>query len=142
MAFYGRLQQGNNLNLWARTDTPQSEPGWPDVRPFTEIWQDGSPPTLIQTFEMASYLPGVIEGMFRSTTFLGPLYDTPGRYLVITRWVDQDGTPRQIAGSFELLGGGDEAGTILSMTEVARPDARYLLTSTDGGIIFRRKNPR
>lgn len=138
----GRAQQGMNLPVWVRTSNPGGTPAWPDLRPFVEIWQDAVSPLKIETASMASYLPGVVEGLFQHSFFLGPLYSTPGRYFVFIRWTDQDGGPQQIVGSFELTGGGSEAGTIIAMTEVARPDARYLLTSTDAGTISRRKNPR
>jgi hypothetical protein len=131
-----------NLTPWVRTGTPGGEPGWPDLRPVIEIWRDATPPVKLLNKDMASYLPGVVEGLFRYSEFLGPLYNTPGRHFVFIRWTDQDGNPRLVAGSFELTGGGNQAGTIISMTEVARPDARYLLTATDAGTISRRKNPR
>lgn len=136
--YLNRLQQGMNLFVWCRTATAGA-PEWPDSRPFVEVWNPSL--TKIEVADMASYLPGVAEGIFRATFFLGPLYETTGRYMVIVRWV-QDGVPQLLAGSFELTGGGNSAGTIISMTEVARPDARYLLTSTDAGTISRRKNPR
>ncbi len=138
----GRYQQGMDLVVWCRTDNPDSVPDWPDMRPRFEIWRDAASPVLMQTAEMASYLPGVVEGVFTYTVYLGPLYTTAGRYFVFIRWTDQDGNPRQVIGSFELTGGGSSAGTIIAMTEVSRPDARYLLTSTDAGTISRRTNPR
>ena len=131
-----------NLTPWVRTDTPLGVPGWPTVRPFMEVWREGSPPTLLEVLQMASYIPDVAPGTFRFTTFLGTLYGTPGRHYVFIRWTDQNGVPRLIAGSFELVAGGSPAGTVISMFEVARPDARYLLTATDAGTITRRKNPR
>lgn len=140
--YLGRLQQGMNLNVTVRTGTPAGVPGWPTARPVVEVWRDGATPTKLDVVPMASYLPGVIEGLFRACVFLGALYPTAGRHFVVVRWVDQDGTPRLLAGSFELTGGGNAAGTVIAMTEVARPDARYLLTSTDAGTISRRKNPR
>jgi len=142
MSWYGRFQQGMNLNVWCRTDNPGGEPDWPGSRPSVEIKRQGGPGTVLFYALMASYTPGVVSGLFNSTVFLGETFGTEGRYRVAIRWVDQDGNPRQIVGSFELVGGGDPAGTVIAMTEVARPDARYLLTSTDGGTISRRKNPR
>ena len=131
-----------NLYVTLRTANAARTPAWPDLRPFIEFWRLGATNTLLKTADMASYLPGVQEGTFRYNEFLGPLYSQTVRHAVIIRFTDQDGVPRLVAGSFELVGGGSQAGTIISMTAVARPDARYLLTSTDAGTISRRKNPR
>jgi hypothetical protein len=131
-----------NLYVTIRTANAANVPDWPDLRPRIEIFRDVSPPTKILSALMASYQPTVVSGVFRYSEFLGPQYPASGRYFVFVRWTDQDGNPRQIIGSFELVGGGSAAGTIISMFAVARPDARYLLTSTDAGTISRRKNPR
>jgi hypothetical protein len=138
----GRFQQGMNLNVTIRTANAANVPNWPDLRPQIEVFRDASPPVKLLSAGMASYQPTVVPGVFRYTEYLGTLYPTAGRHFVFVRWTDQDGNPRLISGSFELVGGGNSAGTIISMFAVARPDARYLLTSTDAGTISRRKNPR
>jgi hypothetical protein len=131
-----------NLNVTIRTSNSAYVPDWPDLRPRIEIFRDGTPPVKLLSALMASYQPTVTHGVFRYVEFLGTLYPNAGRHFVFVRWTDQDGDPQLIAGSFELVGGGKPAGTIISMFAVARPDARYLLTSTDAGTISRRKNPR
>lgn len=139
--YLGRYQQGYEIPVTLRTAGAARSPSWPSVRPRMQVVRnsDGASRTNV---EMASYLPGVQDGSFRATIFLGTLFDLAGSYSVICRWVDSGGNPWQQVDTFELVGGGNPAGTVFGLTQVLRPDANYLLESTDGGYILRRKNPR
>ena len=124
-----------------RTTGPTRAPEWPDRRPSVEVLRNADGASLYAA-ELASYVPGMQDGTFRASVFLGTLFDQTGAYSVICRWVDSGGDAWQRVDTFELTGGGSAAGTVLSMTQVLRPDANYLLEGTDGGYILRRKNPR
>lgn len=140
--YLGRYAQGSEIPLTIHTGTAAGAPEWPAAAPFVEVWKDGSPLVRLVADRMAAYQPGVRAGVFRLGILLGALFSAAGRYFVVVRWTDSNGIPVQVAGSFELLAGGSARGTVTSMTEVVRPDARYLLTATDAGVILRRKNPR
>lgn len=140
MSFWGRYQQGSEIPFTIRTRRATGLPEWVDPAPVLEVWS----PTMVKVVSrtMAAYQPGIIVGVYRLPVFLGSLFAGTGKYSVVIRWTDTTSTPVQDAGSFDLLANGNVNGTIIAMTEVDRPDARYLLTFLDSGRILRRKNPR
>jgi hypothetical protein len=142
VSWLGRFQQGVEVPISVTTTLADGTPAWPLSPPSLEVWKDVSPLVLVQTLLLPSFLPGGTVGKFRYGLFLGPLYSNVCRYHVFIRWQDTNSVPLQVVSSFELLAGGSPRGSIIAMTDVTRPDARYLLTSTDAGTLYRRTNPR
>jgi len=141
--YLGRYQRGSEIYITLQaTKQDGVTPDVPESAPFIQVYIDGNPPLLLQTVVMSAYQPGAFPGSFRASMFLGNLYTSTGDHFCVVRWVDSDGLPCTQAYRFELIAGGDGNGSIISMTEVVRPDARYLLCQTDAGNLIRRKNPR
>lgn len=142
-SFYlGRVQQGTELQLVLQCRDAAGEPEDPQQPPVVSIYRDGATPTFLETVSLAAVLRGVAVGVFRIPLFLGTSFGTPGRHLLIFRWVDQTGRARQRVGVFGLNPGGSPDGSVTAIHYVSRPDARYLMYSTDGGRLLRGRNPR
>jgi hypothetical protein len=142
--YFGRFQQGGELYLTVRTTTRGTlNPDTPLSAPFLQIYREASPPVkVLDSSYLAAYQPGLMTGVFRLSVFFGALFTTADRYFAIVRWTDSGGNGVQAVYPFELMPGGNSDGAVIAMAEVVRPDARYLLCSTDGGLLVRRKNPR
>lgn len=140
--YLGRFQQGDELPLTLQTTDASGVPEDPFDVPVATVYRDGATPSLVETVRLAADLRGVQAGLFRLPLFLGKLYGTAGRHLVVFRWVDADSVARQCVGCFTLLPGGSSDGNVIAMAYVQRPDARYLLWQTDAGLLLRGRNPR
>lgn len=141
--YLGRFQQGQELPLVLQCTNAADVPADPAAVPTVTIYRDvPSGPLLVQTVELGADLRGVQAGLFRRPLFLGHLYATSGRYLLVYRWAAADATPRVRAGSFLLLPGGSADGSVIALHYVERPDARHLLYQTDSGSLLRGRNPR
>lgn len=142
-SFYlGRLQQGTELQLVLQCRDAAGEPEDPLHPPVASIYRDGGTPTFLESVSLAAALRGVATGVFRLPLFLGPVFSVATRHLLILRWVDQAGRARQRVGVFNLIPGGSPDGAVTAIHYVNRPDARYLMYSTDGGRLLRGRNPR
>lgn len=140
--YLGRYQQGVELPLSLQCVDASDSPDDPQDVPVATIWLDGSTPALVETVELAAAERGVVTGFFRRPHFLGNSYSSAGRYLVVYKWLDSDGTGHAKEASFTLLPGGSDDGAVIAATPVERPDARYLLYQTDAGSLVRGRNPR
>lgn len=141
--FLGRLRQGDEIYVTQQATVRGTlNPTIPLAAPTYQVYRDGSPPTRLVDTKMAAYQPSLSNGVFRLSTFFGPLFGTPGNYFIVVRWTDANGNGCQRIHTFELLPSGNSDGAIITMAEVVRPDARYILCTTDGGLLVRRKNPR
>lgn len=140
--YLGRFQQGEELPLTLQCIDSTFVPADPLYEPVATIYRDGAPPTLIETRYLAADLRGVQDGLFRLPLFLGQVYSTAGRYLVIFRWQDAGFNAHSMVASFTLLPGGSPDGAVIALKYVERPDSRYLLFQTDGGRLVRGRNPR
>lgn len=140
--YLGRLSQGTEIQLVLECRTALGLGEDPLHAPIVSIYRDGATPTLLENLTMPAYLRGVAVGIFRLPHFLGSSYSVAGRHLLVFRWVDAAGRARQRVGSFYLTPGGSADGSVTAMHYVNRPDARYLMYSTDGGRLLRGRNPR
>ena len=138
---FGRQQRGTELVIVLQSFNATESTADPDYIPTVTIYKDGSSRTLIQTVKIAADQRGVVGGFFRLPIFLGELYTSTGRYLVAMRWCT-GGIAHCVTGDFYMLPGGSADGTIISMSPIERPDARYVIWQTDGGLIVRGRNPR
>ena len=78
----------------------------------------------------------------RDGLFLGTPYATPGRHGLVARYATAGGDPVALVGHFYLLPGGSADGAVTALRPVRRPEAEYVLYSTDGGVLARGRNPR
>lgn len=142
LSFLGRYQQGQELPVTLQCVNAATGPSDPTELPRLEIYRDGATPTLIETVQLAADLRGVAVGVFRRGVYLGERYGTAGRYLLVAKYTDTDGTAHCEHGSFMLLPGGSDDGAVIAAKYVERPDASYLLYQTDAGRLIRGRNPR
>lgn len=140
--YAGRVQQGEELLLTLSCTTEDMVPEDPDFYPRVSVYRDAEPPALVETTRLAAADRGAAAGLFRLPLFLGPLYETPGQYLLVFRWQTQAGVGRSVPGSFQLLPGGDADGHVVAQAFVARPDGNTLIAQCDSGRIIRGRNPR
>lgn len=139
--YLGRRQQGEELPLVVQCVDAAGAPVDPDACPWVSVFRDAEPPVLVESREVPADLRGVESGVFRLPLFLGGLYGTPGRHLVVTRYT-VGGVGHAKIETFTLLPGGSPDGAVTAMTFVRRPDATYILYSTDAGRLIRGRNPR
>jgi hypothetical protein len=140
--YLGRYQQGQELPLLCQCTDVNGVPQDPTQLPGVKVYRDGATPTLIESRVLSPDLRGVEDGVFRLPLFLGGLYGTAGRYIGLFLWVDQASVVHQIPFCFTLNPGGSADGAVTAMTYVERPEARFLLYSTDAGRLVRGRNPR
>jgi hypothetical protein len=140
--YLGRWQQGEFLPLGVTTTTPAGAPADPQAEPVATVYQDGLTLTRIRQVTLAAHDRGGATGAFRTPLFLGTEFSAPGRYLVVIRWVTEEGVPRCRTGAFTLLAGGSADGAVVGMVFVSRPDANHLVMQTDSGRMKRGRNPR
>ena len=140
--YLGRWQQGEILPLAVTTTTPAGAAADPAAEPVATIYRDGASLTRVKQVTLAAHDRGARAGEFRLPLALGAEFGTAGRYLVVIRWVTDDGVPRVRTGNFYLLPGGSADGAVVSMAFVTRPDASHLVYQTDAGRMVRGRNPR
>lgn len=140
--FLGRVQQGQELSLFLQCVDAGGTPADPAAGPRASIYRDAAPPVFVETVELAADLRGVQAGVFRRALFLGGLYGTAGRHLVVLKYTDPNGAAHHDCATFVLLPGGSPDGAVISMRYVERPDASYLIWQTDAGRLVRGRNPR
>lgn len=139
--YIGRVQIGCEIPILLQCVDVMETPDDPVYLPWAQIWRDGSPPTLIESVEMAADARGVEDGVFRASVFLGDSYAS-GRHLIVFKWNDSDGINHLISAAFHILPGGDADGTIIGMYYSNRPDAAYVIMQCDSGRLIRKANPR
>lgn len=139
LGYLGRHQLGVEVPVALRTETAGGEPGWPDSPPVLTVLAADGTRALQRT--MGADLQGDAPGTFRLGVYLGEDF-AAGRYAVVARWADTAGEPRVAAGHLDVLPGGGADGAVISMAFHPRPDANYLVTQHDSGLLIRRRNPR
>lgn len=65
-----------------------------------------------------------------------------GRYRVLYRYQVPGPVQRYAVDLFEVVGGGDPEGAIISLREFRRPEARYVVGQTASGRLVQGRNPR
>lgn len=82
------------------------------------------------------------KGLLETEQRIGPEFLDEGLYTVLVEWSDgsYSATGADLH-SFEVIPGGDPAGTYISLTFYRRPHANYVIGLTDGGLVDWRKNP-
>ncbi len=141
--YLGRFKQGDEIYVTQQvTALGTLNPTIPLASPWYQVYRDDTVPVRLVDTRMAAYQPSLSDGVFRLSTFFGSLFGTPANYFIIVRWTDANGAGCQRIHTFELLPSGSPNGAVITMAEVVRPDARYILCTTDGGMLVRHKNPR
>ncbi len=140
--YLGRHQQGEFLPLAVTATVPAGAAADPLAEPVATVYRDGATLTRVRQVTLAAHDRGAAAGEFRASLFLGAEFSTPGRYLVVIRWVTAGGVARCRTGSFYVLPGGSADGAVIGLAFVSRPDANHLVMQTDSGRMLRGRNPR
>lgn len=142
----GRYPLGKEIPLVLRC-TIAGVPDRPSSHPTAEIRGDSSNAVYYHR-RVAADGQGVLVGLFRQPLLLGgpaPHWRAApavGRYTVTFRWTDSASVARVEIQQFEAVGGGSADGAVIAMRPVDGPDARWLLTQSDAGVLKANKNPR
>lgn len=136
-AYLGRFRQGSYIPLCAQVLTSHLSPVWPDTAPTAYLYSDSA---LVSSFKIPVTDFASATGLFSKSV----LVDQPlplGRYRVVYRWT-VGGVAGAVMDSFEIVGGGDPAGAVISMCSYDRPEARYILGQLSGGRLAQGRNPK
>lgn len=137
MAYLGRFMQGSRVPLSVLTANAHGTPGWPSTSPLTYVYSDAG---LVASIALPAVAPLIAPGLFGLPLFTDQNY-TRGRYRVVYRYT-LSGTVYGLVDTFEVVGGGDPAGHVVSMTTFDRPEARYVLAQLEAGRLAQGRNPR
>jgi hypothetical protein len=150
LGYLGRYRQGQEVPVLVRT-VNGVVPAWPTVEAFSlddADLENGPVLTLstpagvaVLSAKMAA-VPAEGVGTFRLSPFLGFGFEAAGRYGAVVRYVASGGAHRLLAGSFEVVAGGDRKGAVVAACAVRRPGVNYVAYQSDGGYLARGKNPR
>lgn len=140
--YLGKYQQGSEIPLTLQCVDVDDAPDVPSTHPVARVLFDSATPTHLETRKLGACDQGIKDGVFRLSLFLGSLYSTAGRYLVVFKWSDSDSVAHTRISYFTVNPGGSPEGATIAMHSVERPNAGYLLRQTDSGEIIRSKNPR
>lgn len=132
--YLGRFQLGQSVPLLVQ---PVDDGGFhypPDAAPVATIVGPGG-----DTIDSVK-LPMVSDDLnFGRRYFLG-FGLALGTYQVAYSYVVA-GVESTSQGSFDLIGGGDPGGRVISMFAYERPEGRYVVAQLSGGLIAQGKNP-
>ncbi|NJL70157.1 MAG: hypothetical protein HC888_00485 [Candidatus Competibacteraceae bacterium] len=137
MIFLGRFRSGDEMVVPLCTTSDEQVPVAPDEAPNVTIYSSSDK---IVSYKMPAMEKSSLVGNFRLPVFLSELFPV-GQYTMLFTWF-VGSTPYTETGCFVVETGGDPNGSVIAMHCFERPNARYLVHSTDAGRIFKGKNPR
>lgn len=132
----GRFQLGATVPLYLPCKNSSGALAVPDSPPQ---WKVFSGTTLVEAHLMPIEDRYVVTGLFRATLFLGRLYST-GQYNLVY-YYKSSGYYGLETDTFEIVGGGDARGAVISTYFYDRPEARYVVQGLESGSIIKGRNP-
>lgn len=136
MSYLGRFKQGTEVPISVRTVDGSGVAVVPAFVPFAEILGAGGK---IDTFELPVKDKAVTTGLFQFGLFLDSNYPV-GQYSVIYRY-RANSLDRLLEDAFEVIEGGNVAGSVNSTFWWDRPEASYIVFERDDGKIEQGRNP-
>lgn len=135
--FRGRPQLGDHVFVSVRCENSSGEPANPDEAPVLDVWQAG---VKAKSLACPRIDHAGVTGLFGYWLFLGAGL-AAGQCQVV--WHCRVGSHYQVEiDTFEILPGGDTDGAVLSMIELRRPHANFILHQLDSGRLRKGQNPR
>lgn len=134
--YLGRFQLGATVPLYLECTDGGTAPTLPDSPPQYKAFLNT---TVVEQHLMPIQDRYVVTGLFRSTLFLGRLYSV-GMYSVVY-YYSISGVAYMQTDNFEVVAGGDSAGAVVSTYFFARPEANYIVQSTEQSVVKRGRNP-
>jgi hypothetical protein len=138
MMWLGCFQLGETVPCLLRTRDAASTPTLPEDTPQIVVWRGA---TDVYRGEMPILDRQAVTGLFSLPLFLDGTFTT-GHYAIQYRWVLDGGYIGSEQDSFQIVAGGHASGAVVSMYFYERPEARFLVQSTEAGEILPGKNPR
>lgn len=134
--YLGRYQQGQNVLLAVYPVDSLGVPTAPDTAPTLTLTDPSSNIILTTKIPMDGDVFHFVYPLFLDFAF-----STLGRFIIeYTYFIS--GVQTTVAGSFDLVGGGDGAGTIISLISYTRPDSVYICAQTSSGRLMQGKGPQ
>lgn len=135
---HGRRQLGTRLDLWLQCVDGAGAPAMPDDVPQLKIWDAAGDLTLDTRMPVFDRFKSV--GLFHLEAFLGAGY-AAGKYNLSMTYV-ADGYHGIETGTFEIVGGGHQDGSVVGTYFYHRPHADFIVKQTETGTISRGRNPK
>lgn len=114
-----------------------NSPTTPAECPIADMWVGG---VKVARVSMVCVDKQAYPGTFVRDLFLNSTY-TAGYYTIIYRYVIGT-TGRSEVDTAEVVSGGNVNGSVIAMGDFPRPEAKYVLAQTDGGVIFQGRDGR
>ena len=128
MSYLGRFQQGQNVTIGVSTTAA------PDAAPIATI-KDSSGDTI-----WSGGIALVAANTFSLSIFIGVVFSL-GTFTVTYSWAIK-GVAGTATDTFDVIGGGDPGGKVVSMYSYVRPDATYVVAQLSSGNTVQGRNPR
>lgn len=140
-SYLGRYQQGDHVPLRVWTiDWSTCSPVTPPKAPWLRVFNANG--------DLAAFIPRMptedfwgITGLFRHSLRLDGSFE-PGVYAAIYTYRTQIGNTYMLRDQFEVIGGSDGSGTLISMYSVRHPETNYVLAQLNSGRLVMGRNPR
>jgi len=136
MSYFGEYQLGDLVPLAVQTVNASGTPTLPDAAPLADVFSASAKVATVKlpVIDLARRLFGLPLAL--SSAYAAGGYDVYFRWLL-------SGTPLGAPGRFEILAGGDAAGTIIGLATY-RPNLERttLLFQTDAGLLGAYREPR
>lgn len=133
----GRYQLGEEMVIPLHVTDGANTPGTPDVLPWAMVYSAAGAKVISAL--MAPRDRYRATGLFFYRLQLGSLFAL-GQYSVAVAY-KVSGVGRLKTMKFEVVGGGDANGAVVSMYWMDRPQAKYLVQRTDAGARVFGRNP-
>lgn len=134
----GRYEIGTKvpLTLWCRDNV--GTPTMPDANPLATVWSETDK---IADFKMPVHDPYRMDGLFKHGLYLGLGAYEPGRYRVLYHYII-GGNFYMGVDEFDVVAGGSDDGTGISMFFYRQPKSDFVLIQSEGGRLLRKRNPQ
>lgn len=137
MSWLGRFRLGQSVPLELPVKDSSNTPVEPDAAPTATVYSSSA---RIEDLELPVLDPFRVTGLFREDLFLGALYAT-GFYVVQYNYA-VGGVFGGAEDAFEIVGGGDAVGHVLSLFHFPHAASDFLIVHREDGTVVRRRNPR
>lgn len=140
-SYLGRYQPGDTVPLRVWTiDWSTNEAIFPPKAPWLRVFNaDGDVVAFVPRMPTEDFWG--ITGLFRHSLRLGGEFVT-GKYVAIYTYQNRIGNTYCVHDQFEVTGGSDASGTLISLYSVRHPETNYVLGQLNSGRLVMGRNPR
>ena len=138
MSYRGRYQLGSFLPLTLLCRNSSYTPVVPDDVPRVNIWDASGAKVLCQDMPVLDRYNQT--GLFQLQVRIDSTFTTTGIYTAEYQFT-LSGSGKIHLDTFEIIPGGNANGSIISIFDYTRPQAKYLVNQADSGTISLSRNP-